>query len=144
MGNTNALTNSVGQIVGTYTYSSFGSILLETGSATNTFKFVGQWGVSAESNGLDYMRARFSNQTLGRFIQSDPIGIAGGVNTYNYVANIPTMAIDPSGLWFQGADGNVKWQTLMKEPMHFPLILFSSVDPPQFAANLGVERVCRG
>jgi RHS repeat-associated protein len=44
------------------------------------------------------MRNRQYNPTLGRFMQTDPIGIAGGVNLYAYVGGDPVNAVDPWGL----------------------------------------------
>jgi RHS repeat-associated protein len=48
--------------------------------------------------GLYHTGARYYDPRLGRFLQPDPIGQAGGVNLYAYVGNDPLNAVDPSGL----------------------------------------------
>lgn len=51
-----------------------------------------------DGNGLLYMRARYYDPEVGRFINKDPIGFAGGdFNLYAYVGNNPINNIDPEG-----------------------------------------------
>jgi RHS repeat-associated protein len=67
-----------------------------TGTMTYNLRFPGQY-YDAET-GLSYNMARDYNPAIGRYIQSDPIGLAGGVNTYAYVGGNPVGGIDPNGL----------------------------------------------
>ena len=58
----------------------------------------------AEPNGLYYMRARYYDPQVGRFISEDPLGFDGGdLNLYAYVGNSPVMGVDPSGLCVKDA-----------------------------------------
>jgi RHS repeat-associated protein len=49
-----------------------------------------------ESN-LHYNYFRDYSPETGRYVQSDPIGLRGGINTYSYVTGQPTRYIDPDG-----------------------------------------------
>jgi RHS repeat-associated protein len=68
----------------------------ESNTVDGTFRYTGA-RIDAETNGLYNFMARMYSPTLGRFMQVDPIGAAGGVNLYAYVNNDPLNATDPSG-----------------------------------------------
>lgn len=60
------------------------------------FQFTGQAWIA--ELGLYHYKARFYSPALARFLQTDPIGYAGGLNLYNYVGGDPIAGRDPYGL----------------------------------------------
>ncbi len=98
IGNTISLTDSSGNAMNKYAYDAFGKITAGEEAVPNPFKYVGRYGVMDDGNGLFYMRARYYDQEVGRFINKDPIEFDGGINMYSYVGNNPVNNNDPLGL----------------------------------------------
>src|SRR5262249_54922594 len=98
IGNTVQVTGAGGTVLNKYRYLPFGETLESQESVANPFTFSGKFGVVQEGNGMTFMRNRSYDPTQGRFIESDPIGLAGGVNFYAYTNNNPVSSADPSGL----------------------------------------------
>jgi RHS repeat-associated protein len=107
-GNTAQMTGAGGSVLNRYSYLPFGEKTTSIETVANPFTFVGQYGVRDEGSSLYFMRNRWYDPALGRFIQPDPLDTGGGdANLYRYVANRPTGMIDPLGLKPDHIDTNL-------------------------------------
>ncbi|WP_434101510.1 RHS repeat-associated core domain-containing protein [Methylocaldum gracile] len=91
-------TNENGEVVWQANYEPFGQASLVNPSVTLNLRLPGQY-FDAET-GLYQNWHRDYDARLGRYLQSDPIGLEGGLNTYAYVGNNPLNRIDPTGQLF--------------------------------------------
>ncbi|HFT2322870.1 TPA: RHS repeat-associated core domain-containing protein, partial [Providencia stuartii] len=95
-----ALTNGDGHLVWQGQYGVWGNLQRQarpTGefSSEQNLRFQGQY--FDKETGLHYNTFRYYAPDLGRFTQQDPIGLAGGLNLYQYAPN-PLTWVDPWGL----------------------------------------------
>jgi RHS repeat-associated protein len=95
LGNTRALTNSAGQISGTYAYTPYGKVSGHTGAGTPMQ--YGQGYTDAET-GFIYLKARYYDPATAQFLTVDPMIDTTGT-PYSYAAGNPLNANDPSGQW---------------------------------------------
>ncbi|EGG94682.1 hypothetical protein IMCC1989_2469 [gamma proteobacterium IMCC1989] len=97
LGTPTALTNAAQETVWQAEYEAFGEATLTEESVENNLRFAGQY--FDEETNFHYNYFRTYDPSTGRYLQSDPIGLQGGINTYAYVENNPLMYVDPLGLW---------------------------------------------
>jgi RHS repeat-associated protein len=88
-------------VVAQYAYTPWGAFdapdqALINGVRVNSLRWKGL--VYDTETGLYYMRARYYDPQLRRFIAEDPIGLAGGINLYAFAGGDPVNGSDPSGL----------------------------------------------
>ncbi|MDM5181981.1 RHS domain-containing protein [Massilia sp. DJPM01] len=103
LGTPRELTDADGSLAWAGSYRAWGNVLTVDIPApaaaaleqVQPIRFQGQY-FEAET-GLHYNRFRYYDPDIGRFVSQDPIGLAGGFNTYQYAPN-PVTWVDPAGL----------------------------------------------
>lgn len=87
-----AVSNASGAVSSINRYDEYG---IPAATNAGRFGYTGQaW---LPEIGLWYYKARIYSPTLGRFLQTDPIGYGDGPNWYNYVGSDPVNGTDPTG-----------------------------------------------
>jgi RHS repeat-associated protein len=106
LGSTRLLTDGTGQVTDRYVYDAFGRLIAHAGGSGNSYQFAGE---QRDSTGLDYLRARYYNSDLGRFISKDAfaghLGSPISENAYVYANANPVNNTDPSGYFTLGEFG---------------------------------------
>lgn len=104
LGSTRMLTDSSGEVTGTFSYTAYGQPAGSSGTETTPLSYAGQ--LTNEQSGLQYLRARVYDPQTGQFLSRDPlVGVTG--EPYGYAGNNPINGLDPSGLcnWIPFSDG---------------------------------------
>ncbi len=90
------LTDNTQAVVWQYHREPFGELTAGSNTVRWPLRFPGQY--EDQETGIFYNYFRDYDPQTGRYTQSDPIGLRGGVNTYAYVRGNPVSRIDPLGL----------------------------------------------
>jgi RHS repeat-associated protein len=86
---------------------------IPAGTNTGRFQYTGQ--IWIPELGMYHYKARVYSPTLGRFLQTDPVGYQDQFNLYAYVGNDPVNGTDPTGMFKGYANTPTsarKWETV--------------------------------
>ena len=98
LGTTRTMSTGSGFSGGTRVFTAFGESISGP-TPPDRYGYVGAHGYQTHDDlTFQHVGARYYDPSSGRFLQRDPIGIAGGTNVFQYVSASPTRMVDPSGL----------------------------------------------
>ncbi len=89
------ITDSAQTVVWSRSYEPFGEVEETVNIVENNIRFLGQYADG--ETGLHYNYFRDYDPGLGRYVESDPIGLRGGVNTFGYAGGNPIVFFDENG-----------------------------------------------
>jgi RHS repeat-associated protein len=111
VGTVRAITTASGSVAATYRNDDWGNVTGQTGSSTQPFGFSGE---PHDGTNLTYLRARYYDPTIGRFMSRDSVNLRApsivGLNRYSYANGNPVRLRDPSGRWTVGICSDIQFR----------------------------------
>jgi RHS repeat-associated protein len=95
-------------LIGEFSYGAkgpFGQVIAKSETVENPFQF--QTKYYDQETGFSYYGYRYYDPIDGRWVNKDPIGINGGINTYNFVSNNPANGFTGGMNYSNGMSRNV-------------------------------------
>ena len=142
LGTPRAITDTREKVVWRWDSDPFGTTVPDSDGTRFVFnlRFPGQY-YDKETN-LHYNYFRDYNPATGRYVESDPIGLRGGINTYGYVGASPVYRKDPYGLKIvvngNRADYDAAVAYLQRDPSKNSLLFFGISQPGMYAAKRSI------
>jgi RHS repeat-associated protein len=124
LGSTNVITNASGTVISTKDYYPYGSVRVNSGSASLKRGYIGEF---SDTSNLSYLNARYMDPSRGQFLSQDPTFLALGnpgqlqqlsrqsqqqfltdpqqLNSYSYARDNPIIHKDPNGNSFAASMG---------------------------------------
>ena len=142
LGSVVALSDVNNVIVESYSYDVFGAPTIYDANYTeispsaigNPYMFTARR--ADDETALYYYRARYYAFDIGRFLQSDPLGYADGLNRYNYCGNNASGYVDPFGTFSIYAEGGVIYEPSPNG--------FGRISPPSALQQKQIDKVIQG
>jgi RHS repeat-associated protein len=127
LGSVRALTDIVGLVTDRYTYDAFGAVLNHTGTFGNAFGFAGE---QQDATGMNYLRARYYDPSIGRFISKDAFnGFFSdpySQHDYQYAHGNPVRFTDPSGYFSIGEIAATLSMLAIRVSLNFSVVMIGA------------------
>ena len=134
VGRPEAVTNASQAVVWRAQNMAFTRTVTTSNGVTLNIGFPGQY-YDVEL-GLWHNGFRDYSDGMGRYIENDPVGLAGGINAYVYVLNDPLSNIDQLGLWPFGMPGKANAQQQLPGVLHQFAPSLTSDETSQMAQDI--------
>ena len=104
LGSVRQIVDASGTVQFAQSYEPYGDVLASIGSGGGNYGYAGEW---TDSSGMQYLRARYYDTGIGRFLTRDtwagdyydPLSL----NRWGYVQGNPVNYVDPSGMYYNRA-----------------------------------------